>query len=161
MKLSMNTLDTFLLLPHLYYEDIPCSRFLSKQHNPRRLLHLSSLRGSVESVLTIDSANHCCIPEAISLHQVTDENFSTFIKPRHRKVRARRLLRHSSTSKEAVSFVWWYFISTTLLAMTSKRAIVGCVLRTSTVSIGTNYVYVNGCGGALRAPYTFLKGASC
>ncbi len=112
--------------------------------------HPSSLRGSAENEINVDTVNRCCTPEAISLHQSSGESLSKakptnnrkveitrgcnplepqqgvrFRKPLHSKVRARRLPRRSSTSNISSGLVNFYLNFKMLLAMTDEDSI-GC-----------------------------------
>ncbi len=194
MKLSMSTLNTsttFWLPPHVscnekdirkffaYYRDISHPIFLCKQREPRRLHHPSSLRGSDKGVLNLNSVHHCIIPEAISLHYLTDERFSTVIKSRHCNLRARRLLgvfdrlrTRLSISRNTYNLVTAHLTLKTLQrkssnfvhAMTneSKRVFVGWApAHQSEVRNKTSFVSTFAAVGG-SPPYTFLKGTqSC
>ena len=78
----------------------------------------SSLRGSVKRVFDFNSANRCCISEAIFLHYATDESISTVAKTLHSELRAGRLPRRLFPANEANYFVSIELNLGTLLAMT-------------------------------------------
>jgi hypothetical protein len=81
-----------------------------------------SLRGSVRNVLSVHQVHRCCIPEAISVHQTTDENLSQLsLTPLHRKLRAGRLPRRSFPAKDTIGFISKQCNAKTLLAMTNKN----------------------------------------
>jgi hypothetical protein len=82
----------------------------------------SSLRGSVKGEIRIDSAKHCCIPEAISLHHSSDESSSTVMKTLHSEVKAGRLPRRLFPANDTGSFISQEFNTKTLLAMTKGNA---------------------------------------
>jgi hypothetical protein len=92
---------------------------LSHQCNPPRLHYPSSLRGSIEGILNVYSARHCCIPEAISLHLITDESLSkALLESLCQELSARRLIRRKFNANDIPTPSRRF---SPLLAMTSER----------------------------------------